>query len=246
LKLLKSNVPEEKWGEQWKLPSPNMVLILDEDDSLRSVQLLAERVHGSSTSVSGEAIVEEGRARGVATLKPQKFFEHNYKAEISFDVPLLASTAAPRKLLENVPRLENGGRIVMAGRTVVLPHVVAYTVRDSSGSATHVLLTEKPIDSSKVLASLRQSGEVGLSLIGFQSHVNLTLDENDLLRFMSAWCDGASINWSGNDNVQSHVQSEGDHIRGTSKTVAKQDVLGKSFEFQASFDTTILRVAESK
>ncbi len=39
LKLLQANVPEEKWGDQWKLPSPNVVLILDDDDSLWSVHL---------------------------------------------------------------------------------------------------------------------------------------------------------------------------------------------------------------
>ncbi len=246
LKLLQANVPEEKWGEQWRLPSPNVVLILDEDDSLRSVQLYADKVPGSSTSVTGEAMVENGRARGKAKLSPQKFFEHCYEAEISFDTPLLNPGAAPRSLLANAPKLENSGEIMLAGRTFPLPYVTAYEERKGDRTMFHVVLTEKPIDSEKILASLKKSGEVGMGIVGFQTHIDFTIDGNDTLSSMSLWCDGASVTWSGNDKIQSLVQSEGSRVRGTSKTIAKEEVFGKSFEFQASFDTSILRASSSK
>ncbi len=246
LKLLQANVPEEKWGDQWKLPAPNVVLILDDDDSLWSVHLYADKVPGSSTAVTGEAVVEDGRARGHAKLKPQKFFEHSYEAEITFDQPLLNPKSVPRKLLENAPKLENAGKIIMAGKTFSLPYVTAYEERKDSRSVIHVVLTEKPIDSSKILASLKQSGEVAMSVVGFQTHIDFAIDENDILSSMSLWCDGASVNWSGNDSIQSSVQSEGGRIRGTSKTTAQEKVFGKSLEFQASFDTSILRASPSK
>ncbi len=246
LKLLQANVPEEKWGDQWKLPSPHVRLILDDDDSLWSVQLYADKVPGSSTEVTGEAIVEDGRARGTAKLKQQKFFEHSYEAELSFDVPLLASTATPRKLLENAPKLENAGKIVMAGKTFSLPYVTAYEERKASRSVIHVVLTEKPIDSAKILASLKQSGKVGMSVIGIQTQIDFAIDENDTLSSMSLWCDGASVTWSGNDSIQSFVQSEGGRIRGTSKTTTQEKVFGKPLDFQASFDTSFLRASTSK
>lgn len=246
LKLLQSHVPEEKWGELWQLPSPNVVWILNDDDSLRSVHLIADKVPGSSTAVTGEAIVEAGRARGTARLKPQKFFEHSYEAEISFDRALITASSEPRRLLENSPKLENAGKIIMAGKTYALPHVVAYEERNADRAMIHVLLTEKRIDAAKVLAALQQSGEVPTSLIGFQTQISLTLDQNDVLRSMFLWCDGASVNWSGKDSIQSSVQSEGDRLRGTARTVQKEEVLGKPFEFQASFDTSILRAPRAK
>ena len=185
LKLLQANVPEEKWGEQWKLPSPNVVLILDDDDSLWSVHLHADKVPGSSTAVTGEAVVEDGRARGNAKLKPQKFFEHTYEAEITFDTLMLNPSATPRKLLENAPKLENAGKIIMAGKTFSLPYVTAYEERKASRSVIHVVLTEKPIDPSKILASLKQSGEVGMRIIGIQTQIDFAIDENDIMSSMS-------------------------------------------------------------
>jgi hypothetical protein len=241
LKLLKENVPEEKWGDRWKLPSPNVVLILDADDSLRSVQLYADKVPGSSTEVFGEAIVENGRARGKAQLKPQKFFEHSYAAEISFDTSLLNGSTAPTKRLDDAPKLATAGKIIMAGKSYSLPHVVSYEVRSGDQSKIHVLMTEKPMDVVQMRASLKQSGEVPLSMIGFQSQVGLVFDMNDNLSSMFLYCDGASIHWSGTDKVETSVQSEGDRIRGTAKSVGKNDFFGKAFEFDVSFDTTIVK-----
>ncbi len=83
--MLKNNVPEEKWEDQFRLPTPHVRLVLDADDSLRSIQLQAAGVPGSSTEITGEAIVEDGRARGKALLAEDSFFEHTYSAEISFD-----------------------------------------------------------------------------------------------------------------------------------------------------------------
>lgn len=246
LKLLQANVPEEKWGNQWELPSPVVKLILDEDDSLWSMQLLAEKVPGSSTEVVGEAVVEAGRARGKAQLKPQKFFEHSYEAEITFDTMLLNPSAPARKLLDNAPKLENIGKITLGGKSYLLPNVVAYEERKADRSVIHVLLTEKPIDAAKVRSSLESSGEVGQSLVGFQPQISFALDENDHLKSMFIWCDGASINWSGMDSVQTAVQSEGERIRGTAKTLKKEEVFGKACEFQVSFDTSIIRPSGSK
>lgn len=246
LKLLKAHVPHEKWGEQWKLPSPNLVLILDEDDSLRSVQLLANKVPGSATEVVGEAVVESGRARGAAKLKPQKFFKHTYEAEISFDTALITAESEPRKLLADAPMLENAGKIILAGKTYSLPHVLAYEERKDERSVIHVLLTEKRVDAAKLLAALKETGEAPISLVGFQTQLDFTLGENGDLRSLFLWCDGASVNWSGKDTLQASVQSEGDRIRGTVKTVEKEAVFGMNLEFQTSFDTTILRAPNAK
>ncbi len=245
LRLLKSNVPEEKWEDQFRLPMPNVRLVLDADDSLRSIQLQADGIPGSSTEITGEAIVEGGRARGKAVLAGDKFFDHTYSAEITFDTKLLNPSEAAPKLLADAPKLENRGSIKLDGKLNRLPHAIAYEDSSSDRKVIHVVLTAKPVDPAKVRASLNKTGELEISVIGFQPQVDLVVDQSDELSSMFIWCDGNSINWSGNDKVQSLIQSEGDRIRGTSQTVSAEDVFGKPCEFEVSFDTTIIR-ADSK
>ncbi len=241
LELLESNVPEEKWEWKWEIPAPYIMLILGPDDSLYNMQLYADKVPGSSTAVKGEAIVEAGRARGTAQLKQQKFFEHTYEAEITFDTLLINGTTPDKTGLANTPKLENAGKIVLAGTTHSLPHITAYQAQQSDRMVTHVLLTEKKVDSAKLLEALAKSEEVSLSLIGIQRQIDLTFNENDQLVSVFLYCDGNSINWSGNDKVQADVQSDDNRVRGTTKTTATEEVFGKTLDIQASFDTTILR-----
>ena len=53
----------------------------------------------SGNDLEGDAIVENGRTRGTMKLKPKKFFDKEYSAEITFDVPLLTRDSAPAKRL---------------------------------------------------------------------------------------------------------------------------------------------------
>ena len=244
LELLAANVPEEEWGSKWEVPAPYIKLIIDADDSLRSMQLYADKIPGSSTGVEGEAIVEAGRARGKAHLKQDNFFEHTYEADITFDTQLINGTTPDNTGLANAPKLENTGKIVLAGTTHSLPHITAYQALQSDRMVTHVLLTEKKVDSAKILAALAKSNEVDLSLIGIQTQIDLTFNENDQLVSVFLYCDGNSINWSGNDKVEADVQSDDNRVRGTTKTTATEDVFGKTLDIQASFDTTILRAAK--
>ncbi len=245
LKLLKANVPEENWEDQFRLPVPNVQLILDADDSLRSIQLLADGVPGSATEVTGEAIVEDGRARGKAVLAGDKFFDHTYSAELTFDTMLLNPATAPRKLLVDAPKLENRGTIKLDGKSHRLSHVTVYEESRSERKVVHVVLTAKPLDPAKVRASLNKTGELDSSLIGFQPQIDLTVDQNDELSSMSIWCEGASISWSGTDKVKALIQSEGDRMRGTAQTVSAEDVFGTACEFEVSFDAAMIR-ADSK
>jgi hypothetical protein len=245
LDLLQSNVPEEDWDSKWEIPAPYIKLILDTDDSLRNMQLYADKVPGSSTAVKGEAIVEAGRARGTAQLEQQKFFEHTYEAEIIFDTQLINGTTPDNTGLANAPKLENAGKIVLAGTTHSLPHITAYQTQQSDRMVTHVLLTEKKVDAARILEALAKSDEVSLSLIGIQRQIDLTFNDNDQLVSVSLYCDGNSINWSGNDNVQADVQSDDNRVRGTTKTVAAEEVFGKTLDIQTSFDTTILRTPKA-
>ena len=247
LKLLQSNVPEEKWGQIGKLPIPHLKLVLDEKDSPQSMQLIAEKVPGtgSTDDLVGSSLVEEGRARGNCVLKPKTFFEHSYSAEITFDTSLLTQTSTPRKLLANAPKLENSGKLTLGGKTYTLANVIVYESKQSENTVTHVLLTEKAIDITKLQAALSKPEKLDEGFANFQTQIKLTINQNDELQSMFMWCDGASINWSGNENVKSLIQIEDGRVRGTAQTIVAEEVFGKKCDFKASFDASIIRAASA-
>ena len=242
LALLKSNTPEQDWDQKWKLPSPFVKLVLDEADKPDSMQLVANNVPGSESDrqLQGEAIVENGRARGTVAMPKGSFFKHNFSVDFTFDVNLLSKDAAPQSLIANSPKLENKGTIVMAGRKVALPNVVAYQREQGSEKVTCVLLTEKALDTSKIKASLVKSGEVEMSVVGFQPQIEFTINAADEIQSVNFYCDGASLSMSGMDKLDSTIQTEADRVRGTTKLRVAEDFFGKKIEFQASFDTKLL------
>ena len=242
LDLLKSNTQEQDWGQKWKLPAPFVKLVLDETDKPDSMQLIANNVPGSESGrqLQGEALVESGRARGTVTMPKGSFFKHNFSVDFTFDVSLLSKDAAPQSRMANAPKLENKGTIVMAGKNTPLPNVVAYQQTQGSEKVTCVLLTEKAIDSSKIKASLEKSGEIDLSVIGFQPQIEFKINANDEVQSVSFYCDGASLSLSGTDKLDSTIQTEGARVRGTTKLKTPQDFFGKKIEFQASFDTKLI------
>lgn len=248
LALLKSNTPEQDWDQKWKLPTPHVKLVLGETDKPESMQLVANNVPGSESDreLQGEAIVENGRARGTVTMPKGSFFKHNFSVDFTFDVNLLSKDAAPQSQMANAPKLENKGTIIMAGRNVALPNVVAYQRDQGSEKVTFVLLTEKALDPNKIKASLEKSGEVEMSVVGIQPQIEFTINANDEIQSVNFYCDGASLSMSGMNKLDSTVQTEAGRVRGTAKLKNAEDFFGKKIEFQASFDTKLLNTVIEK
>ncbi len=246
LKLLQSNVPEESWKQSGKLPTPYVRLVLDDMDQPQNLQLYADKVPGigSTPELDGNALVEDGRARGKYTLRSGKFFDHTYSAEISFDTPLITSNSTPTKRLASAPKLENVGKIVLGSKTFPLANVVVYRMKEGEKVVTYVQLTEKPIDKDKLQSALKKAKGLDDLPLSFQTQIKLSFDANDELQSVFLWCDGVSLNWSGNDNIKSQMQSEDGRVRGTVHTLVSEDSFGKKCDFQASFDSMMIQVAK--
>lgn len=227
--------------EGWDISPPFLKLELDEQDRAASVSLVAEKVPGGGTGndLEADAIVEEGRARGTLKVKEKTFFDKSYSAEMTFDVPLLTRDSAAPKRLANATKLANAAKLTIGGKVVSLPNVTVYETLQFDNPVTAVLFTEKPINLAKLKASLAKSKSDD-DFNEFQAQIKLVFNDNEQLKGLSIWCDGLSISSSGDDNIKASATIEDGRARGTAKTAQPGETFGKKYDFEVSFDTTVL------
>jgi len=238
LELLKSTGSDEGWD----VKSPYFRLELDDQDRPVSVSFFAEQVPGTASrdELEGRAIVEAGRARGTVKQKPRKFFEKEYSSEITFDVALLTRDSTPVKRLAGASQLANAGKLTVAGKTHSLSHVTVYETRQFDKVVTAVLLTERPINLAKLKASLGKPERNDDGFFDFQPQIKLVIDAREQVSNISIWCDNVSISGSGGDNFKASVAVEDGRARGTANTTKSDEAFGKKYDFEVSFDASIL------
>jgi hypothetical protein len=238
LELLKSTASDEGWD-----PAPPFLkLELDDQDRPVSASLVAEKVPGSAAGdgLEGEALVEEGRARGTVKVKPGKFFDKEYSAELTFDVPVLTRESSAAKRLVDAAKLPNSGKLTIAGKTYSLSHVTVYETQQFDNVVTAVLLTERPIDLAKLKASLSKPARNDDDYIEFHRQIKLLFNSREELKSVFIWSDGLSINSSGADNLKAAVVIEDGRARGIAKTTESGETFGKKYDFDVSFDASVL------
>jgi hypothetical protein len=244
LELLKTTATDEGWD----LAPPFLKLELDDHDRPAAASLVAAKVPGSAAGddLEGEAIVEQGRARGTVRVKPKKFFDNEYSAEMTFDVPLLTRESTPAKRLVNVAKLPSSGKLTLAGKTHSLSHVTIYETQQFDKVSTAVLLTEQPINMAKLKASLAKPARNDEDFLDFQTQIKLLFSDQEQLKSVFIYCDGLSINASGDDNYKASVVIEEGRIRGTAKTIKPGETFGKKFELDVSFDASVIALPAGK
>jgi len=230
-------------NEHFECSSPHVVLELDEGDRPSSMRLqVASKSLGVSRSdLVGEAVVTSDRARGSFRMqKDGEFFKSRYRAEISFDVPLLTKASKPEALLANATKLETSGQLLVADQTIKLASVFAYETKVSGDKRTTILFTEKPINLAKLKASLQKNGTDD-GLFEFQSQVKVEIDKNDRAVMYHLWSDSASLN--SNSNLVDEVVVEGGRARGTVKLAKPAEFFRKEYSFELTFDVDVLPLA---
>lgn len=222
-------------------PQPHLQIVLDEADRPARLSLQADNTpgNGSGNALSGTALMESGRARGTVKLKePGSFFRKVYEAEISFDVPVLTRDSTPAKRLVEAARLANSGTLTLGGQTYKLTSVVAYEMKQFDKPMTTVVLSEKPLNVSKLTAALgKKSAD---DYFEFTPQVKLVIDGEDNVNSMHIWADNASISGSGSGDLDSDVVIEGGRVRGTAKTTKPGEFFDKKYNVVVSFDVDLL------
>jgi hypothetical protein len=213
------------------LGSPYIRLELDDRDIANSMSLAANKTPGGTgnSGLKGEAIVEDGRARGSFQMtEPKEFFGRTIIGEISFDVAVLTRESQPAKQLENVPKLESSGRLLVDDKVISLPSVVAYQVKVFDNVRTAIFFTEKPINLEKLKSSLAKDG-TDSGVFESQSQVKVEIDKEDRPAMMNLYSDGASLN--SNSELIGDVVVEDGRARGTVKLGKPSEFIGKKFSF---------------
>lgn len=243
-------IRQASWIERLKNPgevddnsldTPNLRLELDDKDQPNRMNCVAKNTPGGTTSnIEGEAIVEDGRARGSFKMtKPETFFGRTIIGEITFDVPVLTRDSQPAKLLADAPKLETSGKLLVDGKPIKLGSVVAYEVTVFDEKRTAIFFTEKPINMTKLKASLAKSGTDD-SIFEVQSQVKVVIDKDDKLSMMNLWHDNASLN--SNSDLIGDVVVEDGRARGTAKLGKATEFFGKTFSFELTFDVEVLKL----
>ncbi len=237
--LQKTGTDQDTDGRPLTWPQPNMLVVLDEDDQPWRISLQADNTPGGGTgkALSGSALVEDGRARGTVKLKePGAFFDKVYAAEISFDVPVLTRDATPAKRLVDAPKLPNSGTLTIGNKTYKLPNVVAYETNQFDKPMTTVVLSERPLNLTKLKAALgRKSSD---DYFEFIPQVKFEIDAEDNVSSMHLWADNASL--GGNSDLAGDVVIEGGRVRGTARTTKPGEFFDKKYSVEVSFDVEVL------
>ncbi len=220
-------------------PQPHMQIVLDADDQPWRISLQADNTPGGGIgrALSGSALVEDSRARGTVKLKePGAFFDKVYTAEISFDVPVLYREATPAKRLVDAPKLPNSGTLTIGNKTYKLPNVVAYETKQFDKPMTTVVLSERPLNLTKLKTAVgKKSAD---DYFEFIPQVKFEIDAEDNVSSMHLWADNASL--GGNSDLAGDVVIEGGRARGTARTTKPGEFFDKKYSVEASFDIEVL------
>lgn len=237
IELLKKNGADDELRSR----SPRLLVELDDQDKPIGMSYAGNGSLGSASEsgMIGEAIVEEGRARGTFKAKKEsEFFGKKIIGEITFDVPVLTRDSQPTKQLANAKKLETSGNLVINNKTMKLGHFAAYQIKWLDNEIrTAIRFSEKPIDMGKLKAALAKDGTDD-GLFDFSSHVKVVIDKNDSPAFLNLYTDGASV--SQNTNLVGDVIVEDGRARGTVKLDKAIDFAGKNINFDLTFDLDVL------
>ncbi len=238
IEILKKNGPDDEFRSR----SPRVLVELDDQDQPLDMSYAGNRSLGSASGsgLIGEAIVEEGRARGSFKAKKEsEFFGKTIIGEITFDVPVLTRDSQPTKRLANAKKLESSGKLLVNDKPIKLGSVVAYEVKYADEIRTAIFFTEKPINMAELKAALAKNGTDG-SAFEPQSQVKVLIDKNDKLSMMNLWHDNASLN--SNSDLIGDVVVEDGRARGTAKLGKASEFFGKTFSFDLTFDVEVLKL----
>ena len=239
IELLKKNSSDDELRSK----SPRVFVELDDQDQPVTMSYAGNSSLGSASGsgLIGEAIVEEGRARGTFKAKKEsEFFGKRIIGEITFDVPVLTRDSQPAKQLANAKKLETSGNLVINNKPMKLGNVVAYQTKSSNDEIqTAILFSEKPINMPKLKAALAKDGNDD-GYFEFSSQVKVTIDKNDKPAWLNLNADGASINQ--NTGLVGDVIVEDGRARGTVKLDKPIDFAGKNINFNLTFDIEVLKL----
>jgi len=128
------------------------------------------------------------------------------------------------------------GKLTIDGKTYELKNGLAYETTKFDKKRTVVYLSEKPLDTAKLKASFKKSGN-DEDFFAFEPHIRLVFDNKGDLFQITLYARGANIILQGDPNIKVEAAIKDGAAAGTAKSV-KPD---KDYEFAATFEMKLMK-----
>lgn len=127
-------------------------------------------------------------------------------------------------------------KLTIDGKTYDLKSALAYESTKFDKKRTVIYLSEKPLDTAKLKASLKKKGN-DEGFFAFAPHIHLVFDENGQLFQLALYARGANIILQGDPNIKAEATISDGVAKGMAKSV-KPD---KDYEFAATFEVMLTK-----
>ena len=138
---------------------------------------------------------------------------------------------------------EAKGTLTLGEKKYALAHAIAY---ENTGpfkmKETVVILTEKPLDTSKLKASFKKNGN-DEDFYPAADHIKLIFGENDKgkLTQLAIQAGGGAVIRQGDKNIRAEATVKDGSVKGTAGTVKADKVRDKLFEFDVEFEIVLIK-----
>ena len=153
---------------------------------------------------------------------------------------LIATGRADDK--KDTPQPEAKGTLTLGEKKYTLSNVIAYVNPHSFGKETVVILTEKPLDITKLKQSFKKRGDDD-DYFPNVDHIKLRFGENDkgqLTQFAFNGGGGAIIR-QGDKNIKAEATFKDGTAKGSAGTIKADKVRDMKFEFDVAFDVKLMK-----
>jgi hypothetical protein len=157
---------------------------------------------------------------------------------------LLAFVGAGWAGEKDAPKTEGKGTLTLGGKTYQLANALAYEQTVFRKKEIAVILSEKPLDTAKLLQSLKKNGNDD-DFFPTQVHVKLSLDGAGELLQLSVHAGGDNIIRSGDRNIKTSAAVKDGSVKGTAGTKTDDQVRDKTFKFDVTFDVAVIQAART-
>jgi hypothetical protein len=137
------------------------------------------------------------------------------------------------------PKSKVKGTLTLDGTTYRLTSALAYEQTVFGKKETVVLLSEKPIDTTKLMQSLKKNGNDD-DFFPTQVYVKLSLDGMGELLQLHVHAGGANILRSGDRNILAKATFQNATAKGSARMKKADTFRDKPFDFDAEFEVSVI------
>jgi hypothetical protein len=134
------------------------------------------------------------------------------------------------------PKAEAKGTLTLNGKTYTLACALAYETKRFDRKRTVIYLSEKPLDTAKLTASFKKTGN-DEDFFAFDPHVKLVFDDKGDFFQLALYAGGANIILQGDPNIKAEASIKDGSAKGMAKSV-KPD---KDYSFEVTFEAKLTK-----